>query len=190
MLLAVTAVAKSIGDFKAHLYAAWHSGRKSNNPISREVQESITSVPERTQRHYSKVAKIKRQTNIAIGSKYSKEEVQKQAWQRGQATFKFTDHRGKLGREGKRYIAWHLPNSYSGPHQQATPGRMRKINRKLQDLVNKGTQGNEQQKIEKLYHPNGAAIGRALNNRTNNELYWLSNQEMRGFNLWHCFCVQ
>jgi hypothetical protein len=53
----VKSVTQSIGDFKAHLYGAWHSGRKTNNPISREVQRSITSIPERTQRHYCKVAK-------------------------------------------------------------------------------------------------------------------------------------
>ncbi|MBE7533654.1 MAG: hypothetical protein HS099_28505 [Ardenticatenaceae bacterium] len=35
--LPLSAMMASIGDFKAHLYAAWHSGRRRNNPISRQV---------------------------------------------------------------------------------------------------------------------------------------------------------
>jgi len=133
--LPVKTITIGIGDFKAHLYGAWHSGRKTNNPISREVQHSITSIPERTQRHYCKVAGIRRQTNIAIGNKTNPEEVEKLAWQRGRATFEFVDHQGRQGRKGTTYIAWHLPNSYTGPHQQSPNGRMRKINRKLTDLL-------------------------------------------------------
>jgi hypothetical protein len=106
--LPVKTVTAGIGDFKAHLYGAWHSGRKTNNPISREVQESITSIPERTQRHYCKVAGIRRQTNIAIGNKKNPDELEKQAWQRGRATFEFVDHQGRQGRKGTTYIAWHL----------------------------------------------------------------------------------
>lgn len=134
-------ITKSISDFKAHLYGAWHSGRKTNNPISREVQQSITSIPERTQRHYCKVAGIRRQTNIAIGSRKNPEEAEKQAWQRGRATFEFVDHQGRQGCKSTTYIAWHLPNSYSGPHQQSPKGRKQKINGKLKDLVTKGRGG-------------------------------------------------
>lgn len=141
VLLPVTAVTGSIGTFKAHLYAAWHSARKSNNPISREVQESITGVPKRTHRHYSQVAKIKHQTNIAIGSNYNQKELEEQAWQRGQATFKFMDYNGRQGRKRANYIAWHLPNSFIGPHRQTTNDRMRKINRKLTDLVQEEARG-------------------------------------------------
>jgi len=133
--LPVKTITAGIGDFKAHLYGAWHSGRKTNNPISREVQESITGIPERTQRHYCKKAGIRRQTNIAIGNRKKPEEAEKQAWQRGRATFEFVDHQGRQGRKGTTYIAWHLPNSYTGPHQQSPKGRMRKINRKLADLL-------------------------------------------------------
>ncbi|MBK7919921.1 MAG: hypothetical protein IPJ94_27430 [Chloroflexi bacterium] len=114
--LPIKTITAGIGDFKAHLYGAWHNGRKTNNPISREVQEAITNIPERTQRHYCKVAGIRRQTNIAIGNKKNPEEAEKQAWQRGRATFEFVDHHGRQGRKGTSYIAWHLPNSYTGPH--------------------------------------------------------------------------
>jgi len=189
VFLPVTAVTKSIGEFKAHLYAAWHSGRKSNNPISREVQESITSVPERTQRHYCKVARIKCQANIAIGGKYSKEKEENQAWQRGQAIFKFIDHQGRLGQKGTSYISWHLPNSYIGPHKQTASGRMRKINRKLQVLVQKGARGNNRKKIDKMYYANGKEAGRALNRSQGLEVYWLLLSMSRLSSLWTVFSL-
>ena len=153
-------------------YGAWHSGRKTNNPISREVQEAITNIPERTQRHYCKVAGICRQTNIAIGNKTNPEEAENQAWQRGRATFEFVDHQGQQGCKGTAYIAWHLPNNYIGPHQQSPKGRMRKINRKLKDLVTKGAQGNNGETVEKMYFANGKEAGRALDRHGDMNTYW------------------
>lgn len=170
--LPIKAITKSIGEFKAHLYAAWHSGRRQTNPISREVQKTITGVPERTQRQYCRVAKISRHTNIAIGSKYTQEEAEKQAWRRGQASFIFTDHNGNHGRKGTSYTAWHLPNSYISPHQQTTNGRMRKINQKLNVLVHKGARGNGSEKVEKTYFANGKDAARALNRGLGKEIYW------------------
>ena len=187
--LPVKSVTKSIGDFKAHLYGAWHSGRKTNNPISREVQEAITSVPQRTQRHYCKVSGIRRRTNIAIGNRKNPEEAEKQAWQRGQATFEFVDHQGRQGRKGTTYIAWHLPNSYTGPHQQTSKGRMRKINRKLADLVTKGAQGNGGETVEKIYFANGKDAGRALNRGVELNAYWPLVASMRKFGLWASFSL-
>ena len=189
VLLPVTAVTKSIGDFKANLYGAWHSGRKTNNPVSREAQKNITGIPDRTQRHYCQVARIKRQTNITIGRKYKTKEIQNQTWQRGRAVFKFTDHRGKLGREGADYIAWHLPNSYINPHMQTTNGRMRKINRKLQVLVQNGARGNDSEKVEKLYHANGAEAGRTLNRGQKPEAYWPILRDSRQNNVWAVFSL-
>jgi len=189
VLLPVTAVTTNISDFNAHLYAAWHSGRKSNNPISREVQESITSVPERTQRHYCQVAKIKYQTNIAIGCKYSKEEVQKRAWQRGMAVFEFKDLQGQQGIKGASYVAWKLPNSYMGPHQQTSNGRMRKINQKLQVLAQKGARENGGEEVEKMYHANRADAVRALNRGQKPEAYWPMMRVSRQKNVWAVFSL-
>lgn len=76
VILPLTAVADSIGMFKANLYAASHSGRKSNNPISRDKQAALTGVPERTQRHYCAVAGVDRQENIALGQPYMPKRVQ------------------------------------------------------------------------------------------------------------------
>ena len=187
--LPVKTITAGIGDFKAHLYGAWHSGRKTNNPISRQVQQSITSIPERTQRHYCEVAGIRRQANIAIGNKTNPEEAEKQAWRRGRATFEFVDHQGRQGRKGTAYIAWHLPNSYTGPHQQSPKGRMRKINRKLADLVTKGAQGNGGETVEKLYFANGKEAGRASNRGNKKETYWLMSLTKRNHQIWSCFCA-
>ncbi len=186
--LPIKAITQNIGDFKAHLYAAWHSGRKVNNPISREVQQNLTGIPERSQRHYCRVAKLNRQTNIAIGNKKNPEEVQKQAWQRGRALFEFTDHQGWQGRKGVSYTAWQLPNSYTGPHQQAPKGRMRKINRKLKDLVNQEAQGNGGEKIEKRYFANGKTAVRGLK-KQRGEVYWPMMSVSRQSQLWVVFSL-
>jgi hypothetical protein len=184
------AITSSMGEFKAHLYAAWHSGRKHNNPISRQTQATITSIPKRTQRHYCQVAGVERQSNIAIGGHYNPDSAKEAAWQRGRAVFEFVDTKGQQGKKNGRYLAWHLPNTYSSPHQQAAKGRMKKINRRLKDLVNKGTQGNEQKKIDKLYHANGADAAKVINRDKTTEAYWALNHEIRNFTLWHVFCVQ
>ncbi len=187
--LPISALTAGIGDFKAHLYAAWHSGRRRNNPISREVQATLTGVPERTQRHYCKVTKIRQQSNIVIGSQYTPEEAEQQAWQRGRAIFSFTDFQGRQGRKGRRYIAWRLPNSYSGPHRQTANGRIRKINRRLTDLVDKGAQGNGHEPVEKRYYANGKAAARTWNRDTTKEVYWPINTTTRHCRLWSVFTL-
>ena len=189
--LPMTAITEGIGDFKAHLYAAWHSGRHTDNPISRSQQHLITSVPERTQRHYGKVARIGRQTNMAIGGKYTSEEVKKQAWQRGRAVFQFTDHQGQQGRKGASYVAWHLPNSYIGPHSGTAKGRQRKINRELKDLVDKEAQGNGGKRLRKCYYANGGEAGQAYNRQSACDLYWpfVGQKGRHRVNLWACFFI-
>lgn len=187
--LPIKTITAGIGDFKAHLYGAWHNGRKTNNPISREVQEAITNIPERTQRHYCKVAGIRRQTNIAIGNKKNPEEVEKQAWQRGRATFEFIDHQGRQGRKGTTHIAWHLPNSYTGPHQQSPTGRMRKINRKLKDLVTKGAQGNGGETVEKMYFANGKEAAKVFSRGMELNSYWPLMLGARRYGLWAIFSL-
>ena len=177
--LPVKTITAGISQFKAHLYAAWHSGRHSENPISREVQRQLIQIPERTQRRYGRIAKIKTTKNFAIGAHLSPEKLEQEAWQRGNAVFEFTDHAGKFGAENGRYLAWQLPNQYEGPHQQAQFGRQRKINKQLRqqqeqqlkDLVEIGAQGNRgKANVEHTYHPNGSKAVQAI--RTRSEAYW------------------
>ncbi|MFO7683142.1 MAG: hypothetical protein R6X34_24170 [Chloroflexota bacterium] len=188
--LPLSAITESIGAFKAHLYGAWHSGRKANKPISRKVQESLTGVPERTQRRYCKVAGICRQTNIAVGQQHSSEAAAQAAWQQGRAAFSFTDYQGRQGRKGITYIAWRLPNSYANLHQPTSKGRMRKINRKLKDLVTIGAQGNEQMKVEKLYYASGKEAARAASRGKREEAYWPVPVKARQEKVWAVFSQQ
>lgn len=186
--LPIAAITAGIGDFKAHLYAAWHSGRRTDNPITRQKQEELTGIPERTQRHYGRVAQVGVRRNLAIGDTYTKEAAEKTAWRRGQV-FTFTDYQGQQGRVGTRYVAWQMPNSYTGPHSGAASGRQRKINRELKDLVDKEAQGNSSQRVRRCYYANGGEAGRAYNRQPDQDVYWpLPRQRRRNSAaLWACF---
>jgi hypothetical protein len=174
--LSVPALLGGIGQVRAHFYASFHSGRKSGNPISRSRLEEITQVPERTQRVYDQIAGVSSQRNIAVGEKYSNKEVQEQAWQHGQATFKFFDTKGKQGPAGRHYLAWRLPNSYQGCHQPSPRGRQKKINNRLNhqiDLVILGAQGNGlDRRIDRLFHTNGMEASKAYNRNSQDDIYW------------------
>ena len=134
--LALKILRGGIGSVRAHFYASFHSGRRSQQPISRRTLEAATRVAARTQRLYERETGVKRRRNMAIGERYSAENVQKRAWAHGKASFDFIDHHGRQGPEKRHYIAWHLPNSYRGCHDPSPKGRMQKINRQI-DLVNK-----------------------------------------------------
>ncbi len=125
--LPLTALTEGMGRFKAHLYAAFHSGRKKPAPLSRTVQQGLTGVAARTQRHYCQVVGVPRQRNIAIGEPYSTPAAQEQAWQRGGGLLRFVDKDGRVGRPGGEYVAWQLPSSHGALHRRCPGGRRRKI---------------------------------------------------------------
>ncbi len=179
--LPLTVLLAGIGEVRAHFYASFHSGRRRNNPISRETLKTVTSVPQRTQQLYEDVAGVTRQRNIAIGERHTLENMQERAWQHGKTVFDFIDHHGRQGSEKAHYIAWHLPNSYEGCHQRCPKGRMKKINRQI-DLVNIRAQGNGLQ--DRLFHTDGAKAGRAQGRQADN--YWCNGQgRKRRRGLWH-----
>jgi hypothetical protein len=180
--LPIAVVAGDIGVFKAHLYGAWHSGRRQANPISRQVQQQLTGLAERTQRHYGRVARVKRQQNIAIGGKYNQEAAQECAWRRGRAVFEFYDSQKR--REGA-YLAWHLPSTYRGPHQQAGRSRQRKINRTLKDLVANVAQGNSSKVVERRYVNNGRAAVETQQHNRYLTIYWQGRGEAGRACLWY-----
>lgn len=194
--LSVPALLGGIGQVRAHFYASFHSGRKSGNPISRSRLEEITQVPERTQRVYDQIAGVSSQRNIAVGEKYSNKEVQEQAWQHGQATFKFIDTKGKQGPAGRRYVAWRLPNSYEGCHKFSPKGRQKKINQRIDqlnqtDLVIIGAQGNGlDRRIDRLFHTNGMEASKAYNRNSQDDIYWsatsapIENSMAKSSQLW------
>jgi hypothetical protein len=187
--LPITIATDRIGVFQAHLYAAWHSGRKTENPISRATQRDMLSLPERTQRHYCQVAHIQRTPNYAIGGKNSPEAQQESAWTHS-GTFVFKDKQGNQGKKNQEYIAWQLPSSHKARHSTARRGRQRKINRQLTvDLVINAAQGNDGTRIDKLFFQNGAEAAKAYNKQGGGiETYWPQSlkKKRKLFDLWSC----
>ena len=157
---------------RAHFYAAFHSGRRKRTPLSRERLKGIAGLPERTQRAYDHIAQVNREHNMAIGPRYNKISAENQGWIRGRGMFRFVDSQGQQGAPKREYVAWHLPNSYTGPHSIRCKGRQKRINRRLTDLVHKGMRGNRPEQVEKLFWPNGATAGRAYNRNGENDAYW------------------
>lgn len=160
--LPVAVLLGGVGEVRAHLYASFHSSRSfgprngRSNPISRETLAQVTAVPPRTQRCYERRIGVQVQRNLALGPGVEPGQKQERAWRQGTAVFEFIDHLGKHGVAQRRYLAWQLPNSYQGCHGRAHTGRMRKINRRLQDLVKIRARGNGRQLWVKLFYPDGA----------------------------------
>jgi hypothetical protein len=188
---------EGIGAFRAHLYAAFHSGRTKDTPhgeqampIARDTLAGLSGVGRSSQRTYEERVGLQVQANFAIGHLATKENQEKQAWHQGQALFELKDYRGQQGKKGKTYLAWQLPNTYIGQHQHRPKGRQKRINRKLKDLVMKGMPGNvegtdEARKLEKLYFPNGKLAAKTYGRDSEQELYWKRHRTRNGrFDLW------
>lgn len=201
--LPVTALVDGIGAFRAHLYAAFHSGRSRNTPygeqampIARDTLAGLSGVGRSSQRAYEERAGIDVQANFAVGDLATKENQEKRAWAKGQALFELKDYRGQQGKKGKTYLAWQLPNSYSGQHRHRPWGRQKRINRELKDLVMKGMPGNVGEtretgvpcgtrKPEKVYYPNGKLVAKVYGRDPKQELYWKRHRTGNGrFDLW------
>lgn len=184
----VTAMLGGIQTVRAHFYASFHSCRRGGGPISRLSLRQKTSVPERTQLDYDKVARIQRQENIAIGEKLNKVTLEEGAWRHGRAQFQFLDVDGQQGPSHREYVAWHLPNSYQGPHAKRQKGRQKKINQRLVDLVMKGMRGNGREQVEQVFWPHGAAAARAYNRQPENDAYWSAGKSRTNqVTLWRSF---
>jgi len=156
--LPVAALLEGIGTFRAHLYAAFHSSRtkvtppgthgtgsersRGAMPIARDTLAGLSGVGQSSQRAYEARLGLTVQANFAVGEVSTEENQEKSAWQQGQALFALRDYRGEQGKKGKEYLAWQMPNSYGGQHQQRPFGRQKRINRELKDLVMKGMPGN------------------------------------------------
>ena len=151
--LPVCALLGSIGDVRAQLYAAFHSGRSvtgRSKPIARATLSTLTGVAESSQRIYEQRCTVVTQFQYAIGPAQDKIE-QKDGWQQGNRSFLLTDHQGKYGQRGNSYLAWQLPNTYSKTHRQLTRGNQKRLNQQLADLLNKGTTGNGKPMVERTY---------------------------------------
>lgn len=175
----VAGLLQGIGDVRAHLYASFHSGRVKESapgpggmPVARATLERVTNASRRSQLAYEQRAGIKVQHNFAVGERDSLAQAQQRAWQRGHALFKLKDYHGQHGRKGDDYLAWQIPNSYSGCHRQLPKGRQRRINRELADLFVREMTGNSKQAYEKRYFANGKLAAEIYNRDPGRDLYW------------------
>ena len=202
--LPLTVLLEPIGLVRAHLYASFHSSRlgeagQEAGPISRESLTAVSGVSRRTQHAYEQRAKVRVQRNIAVGAaigaagavgatasaslNQKTATTEEAAWQHGRAMFVLTDSKGIQGKPGQRYLAWQLPNSYSGPHALMARGRQRHLNHQLVDLRHYGDAGNgsfggfsagclAKVLLRRRYAANGAMAGRCLKRQTNTNIYW------------------
>ncbi len=146
-------------------------------PIARDTLTDLSGVGQSSQRAYEARLRLRPQVNYAIGEVANELNEEERVWQQGPALFILKDYRGRQGKQGKSYLAWQLPNSYVGQHQQWPKGRQKRINRQLKDLVMKGMPGNdgiasETPKPEKRYYPNGRSASQARGPHAADERYW------------------
>lgn len=168
--LPLTAVYGGVGLFRAHLYASFHSGRTQTAPISRAQLRQQSGVAGRTQRHYDKRARVQRTRNVAVGQIATNVSWETTAWQQGGGVFALKDQNGRFGPPHQTYIAWQMPNSYSGPHRRCGRGRQKKVNQRLADLVHTGMRGNgRRQQFLRRYHRSGKT---AVRQQHPHATYW------------------
>ena len=168
---------------RAAFYASFHGGR-DQKPISRQTLTEVTGIAERTQRSYDRVARVRRQLNIAVGERYTQEKAQERAWTQGRGVFRFVDTNGLQGRERQEYIAWHLPNSYAVHYHHRSRGMRKRLNRKLADLLKKGIAGNSEDAVKKVFFPTGALAARAYNRDPYSDAYWQYSKTRPGGQIW------
>jgi hypothetical protein len=171
-----------IGDFRAQLYAAFHSGRgkphgRQAMPIARQTLRDLSGVGRVSQRAYERRVGVKAQTNYAVGEAAVPHQQEKRAAQQGTAVFTLKDSDGQHGQPGQSYLAWQLPNSYDSRHQQRPKGRQRRINRELKDLVMKGMPGNVEQETDakrygRVFFTNGKLAAKAYGRDPHGDRYW------------------
>jgi hypothetical protein len=151
----LSALTGTIGQARAHLYASFHSGRqragllpgrpRPRGPISREALCKLSGATANSQRNYERRARVSRRSAFALGPRLNAADEHDAAWQRGRALFRLRDEEGRYGRPGAVYLAWQLPNEYTGPHAALPRGRQKRLNRALADLFHDGMTGNGEQ---------------------------------------------
>lgn len=189
--LPLSVLLDGIGTFRAHLYAAFHSGRRKETqagsqamPIARDTLTELSGVGRSSQRTYEAQAGVGVQTHYALGERLTAANEAERAWRQGTAVFQFCDYDGQQGKPGQTYLAWQLPNSYVGGHEQRPKGRQRRINRQLKDLVTKGTPGNVggasgAQSSRQRYYAQGKQAIQAAARAPQQEVYWRERQAGR-----------
>ena len=148
----LVALTGTIGRVRAHLYASFHSGRQRvdlrtdrpqpRGPIARATLTTLSAAAPNSQRAYERRAGVGRHSAVALGPALGATDEQEVAWRRGRALFHLRDTEGRHGRPGAVYLAWQLPNEYTGPHAPMPRGRQKRLNRAIADLLLDGMTGN------------------------------------------------
>lgn len=187
--LPLVGLLSGVGQFRAELYAAFHSGRTKETPqgkrrarpIARETLTRLCGVGETSQRTYEA------RTGLAVQRNYTVGEVtnvtgpntatdEQRAWRQGMAVFPLCDHLGQQGRAGRTYL---------GGHERRSKGRQKRINRALKDLVKQGTPGNVGEADEgrtvarRRYYVRGKDTMREAGSWSERTVYWCSGMSRR-----------
>lgn len=173
----VTHLLGGIQEVRAHFYALTHS-RKRPAPIARITIRGLTGSAERTQQTYDKVSKTRSEKNLILLRIDSESDYQESLYKYGRNQFCFTDYNGSQPFSESELIARRLPNTYHAPdtHRRGSRSRQRKINRRLNALVDTQAQGNGQKRIEKRYYQSEKqAVQDARRNGIGEAVYWESS---------------
>lgn len=135
-----------MGAVRANLYALLHAGRP-DRPIARDTISAITGISPTSQRRYEKMGQVRPKFQYALQAPSAPQEAH---WEFGNRTFILEDRRGRFGNVGQQWRAIQLPNCYTTTHKPLKPSRNRALNRRLADLLQYGTTGNDQAQ-ERLY---------------------------------------
>ena len=179
--LPIHILTRPIGEVKAHFYASFHSGRNHDHqPIARTTLSQLSGVSHQTQRQYEKRAGVRPRTNFALGELATAENREERSWKQGTGVFLFTDYRGQHGPAQTAYLAWQLPNDYTGPHDRQPKRRHKRLNRQLADLRLQGTAGNGH--FQRTFFADGCA---AVKGQKGEEVYWRGRGRKRSGQIWH-----
>jgi hypothetical protein len=104
--LPLSALLSGIGEFRAHLYAAFHSGRakggEAGMPIARDTLADLSGAAANSQRTYEARLRLRPQTNYAIGEVVTEQNKEERAWQQGQAIFELNRLSRRARQAGKK----------------------------------------------------------------------------------------
>jgi len=144
-------------------------------PTSRAALREMTGAAASTQRTYIQTANVEARANYVTIPAGDVE---------ARGVFIY---RGRVdGRPGRAILARRLPNSHN-PLLAARPrGRVKKVNHKLNLVMNearKGTRG-ETLKIDKIYYDTAAAAAAAWGKNYHTDCYWPSGHTAAGAGLW------
>lgn len=196
--LPTSGLLEGIALVRAHFYASYEDGRPEPAPMSRAALQSLTGIPERTQREYDELLGRESQINIVVTDEaYTQAARQEAAYERGHALC-FVDWTGRRGGDERaEYLALRLPSTRERCLSQAPKGRQRKHNARI-NLVTNPALGNAANVVQ-VYHSGAEAAAAAFNRNPEHVHYYPEARALRptaatparlvGAQLWGQLCM-